>query len=172
MRPPEAFVKNIAFRLASGASLAALLPAALLLAACTRSPAQDPPKADLPPLPPGAGYVEDIAKATRDNENYRRVLATGPHMQLVLMSLRRGEEIGLETHAHGDQFIRVESGTGSATLNGSAYPLRPGTAMVIPAGVAHNVINTGSSPLRMYFLYSPPEHRPGTVQRTKAEAQH
>ena len=154
------------------ASLVAFPLATLLIAACAPSSAQDGSNSDLPALPPGAGYVKDIAKATRDNENYRRVLVTGPHMQLVLMTLQRGEEIGLETHSHGDQFIRVEAGTGRATLNGNAYPLQPGTVVVIPAGVAHNVINTGSSPLQMYFLYSPPEHRPGTVQRTKAEAQH
>jgi len=165
-------VKDNGFRLTNRVSRVVLPLVTVLIAASASSSGQNASKGDRPILPPGAGYVEDIAKATRDNANYRRVLATGPHMQLVLMTLQRGEEIGLETHEHGDQFIRVESGTGRATLNGTAYALRPGTAMVIPAGVAHNVVNTGSSPLQMYFLYSPPEHRPGTVQRTKAEAEH
>jgi mannose-6-phosphate isomerase-like protein (cupin superfamily) len=161
-------MKSIALRLASAPSLAALL----LAAGCASRPDPDPGTRSLPAPPPGAGYVEDIAQTTRDNEDYRRVLVTGPHMQLVLMTLRQGEEIGVETHEDGDQFIRVEAGTGRAILDGRTYPLRDGSVVVIPAGIAHNVINTGSSPLRMYFLYSPPEHPHGTVHRTKADAGH
>lgn len=139
-----------------------------LTAACAGTP--DVETVALPAPPPGGGYIADIHDETVDNADYRRVLVTGRHTQLVLMTLRPGEEIGVETHEHGDQFIRVEAGTGRATLDGRVYPLRDGTAIVIPAGVAHNVINTGSSPLHMYILYSPPTHPHGTVQRTKAEA--
>ena len=116
------------------------------------------------------GYVTNIEKDTLENEDYRRVLFTGRNTQLVLMTLRPGEEIGLETHEEHDQFIRVESGTGSVVLNGEKHRLEDGVAVVIPAGVEHNVINTSSSePMRLYTLYSPPEHPDGTVHRTKAD---
>jgi len=160
-------MRDHAFRLAAVPALGVSLS---LAAACATSPESDPVARGLPAPPPGGGYVEDITEATRDNDDYRRVLVTGPQIQLVLMTLRPGEEIGVETHEDGDQFIRVEAGTGRATLDGRAYPLSDGTALVIPAGVAHNVINTGSSPLQMYIVYSPPEHPHGTVHRTKAEA--
>ncbi len=120
---------------------------------------------------PARGYVTDIERATLENEDYRRVLVTGAHTQLVLMTLRPGEEIGQETHEDGDQFIRVEAGTGRVVMNGQAHPVEDGSAVVIPAGVAHNVVNTGDAPLRLYVLYSPPEHAPGTVHRTKQEAE-
>ena len=158
-------MRGIAFRLAPIPLLGVALG---LLAACAGTPEAE--TAVLPAPPPGGGYIADIDDETVDNADYRRVLVTGSHSQLVLMTLRPGEDIGVETHEHGDQFIRVEAGTGRATLDGRVYPLRPGTAIVIPAGVAHNVINTGSSPLQMYVVYSPPEHPHGTVQRTKAEA--
>lgn len=117
-----------------------------------------------------AGYVTDIEKATLENDDYRRVLFTGRNMQLVLMTLRPGEEIGNETHEEHDQFIRVEEGTGSAVLNGKTHGLVDGVAVVIPAGVEHNVINTSTKePLRLYTLYAPPEHAEGTVHRTKAD---
>ena len=116
------------------------------------------------------GYVTNIEKDTLENEDYRRVLFTGRNTQLVLMTLRPGEEIGRETHEEHDQFIRVESGTGSVVLNGEKHRLEDGVAVVIPAGVEHNVINTSSSePMRLYTLYSPPEHPDGTVHRTKAD---
>jgi len=117
-----------------------------------------------------AGYVTDIEKATLENENYRRVLFTGQNLQLVLMTLRPGEEIGKETHEKHDQFIRVEAGAGSVVLNGKTHALADGVAVVIPAGVEHNVINISPrQPLRLYTLYAPPEHAEGTVHRTKAD---
>ena len=116
------------------------------------------------------GYVTNIEQDTLENEDYRRVLFTGRNTQLVLMTLRPGEEIGRETHEEHDQFIRVESGTGAVTLNGEEHRLEDGVAVVIPAGVEHNVINTSSDePLRLYTLYSPPEHPDGTIHRTKAD---
>jgi mannose-6-phosphate isomerase-like protein (cupin superfamily) len=116
-----------------------------------------------------AGYVTDIEKDTLSNDDYRRVLFTGPHLQLVLMTLRPGEEIGKEIHEEHDQFIRVEAGIGSVVLDGQSRTISDGVAVVIPAGVEHNVVNTSrTEPLRLYTLYSPPEHPHGTVQRTKA----
>ncbi|HJU64304.1 MAG TPA: cupin domain-containing protein [Gemmatimonadaceae bacterium] len=116
------------------------------------------------------GYVTNIERDTLDNEDYRRVLFTGPNTQLVLMTLRPGEEIGEETHEEHDQFIRVEAGTGTVMLDGKRTALSDGSAVVIPAGTRHNVVNTSSSdPLRLYTLYSPPEHPDGTVQHTKAD---
>jgi mannose-6-phosphate isomerase-like protein (cupin superfamily) len=116
------------------------------------------------------GYVTNIEQDTLDNEDYRRVLFTGKNTQLVLMTLKPGEEIGRETHEEHDQFIRIEAGTGLAQLGREEYPLGDGTAVVIPAGVEHNIMNTSSSePLRLYTLYSPPEHPDGTVHRNKAD---
>lgn len=116
------------------------------------------------------GYVTNIEKDTLANADYRRVLYTGPNTQLVLMTLRPGEEIGLEQHEGHDQFIRVESGAGIALLDGAEHALSDGVAVVIPSGTAHNVTNTSKNePLRLYTLYSPPEHPPGTVHRTKAD---
>ncbi|HEX6002462.1 MAG TPA: cupin domain-containing protein [Burkholderiales bacterium] len=115
------------------------------------------------------GYTINIERATLENNDYRRVLYTGRNTQLVLMTLQAGEEIGLETHEEHDQFIRVESGVGKVLLGGKAHPLEDGSAVVIPAGVEHNVINTSREPLRLYTLYSPPEHADGTVHRTKRD---
>lgn len=117
------------------------------------------------------GYVSNIERDTLANEDFRRVLFTGPNIQLVLMTLRPGEEIGLEIHDGHDQFIRVEAGTGVALLNAERNALAEGSAVVIPAGVEHNVINTSAdAPLKLYTLYSPPEHPQGTVHRTKRDA--
>lgn len=117
-----------------------------------------------------AGYVTNIERDTLDNEDYRRVVFTGPNTQLVLMTLRPGEEIGLETHGGHDQFIRVETGTGYVELDGVRHELTDGSAVVIPSGAEHNVVNTsGSEALKLYTLYSPPEHPDGTVQHTKAD---
>jgi len=118
-----------------------------------------------------AGYSINIEDKTLDNENFREVLYTGPHSQLVVMTLKPGEEIGLETHDDRDQFIRVEEGECFAILGGQEYELEDGTAIVIPAGTEHNVINTSDDEkLRLYTVYSPAEHPDGTIHRTKAEA--
>ncbi|MEK7515137.1 MAG: cupin domain-containing protein [Patescibacteria group bacterium] len=117
-----------------------------------------------------AGFHTNIEKDTLENENYRKVIYTAQHMQVVLMTLRAGEEIGMETHAEHDQFIRVENGEGKAYLNDSVYDLADGSAVVIPAGTQHNIVNTGSGPMRLYTIYTPPEHPDGTLQATKAEA--
>lgn len=115
------------------------------------------------------GYVTDIESATLQNSDYRRVLFTGRNTQLVLMSIAPGDEIGLETHDEHDQFIRVESGSGTVVLDGEEHRLADGVAVVIPAGVRHNVINTSRDMLRLYTLYSPPEHADGTVRHTKQD---
>lgn len=116
------------------------------------------------------GYVTDIERDTIENEDFRRVLFTGPNTQLVLMTLQPGEDIGLETHDGHDQFIRVEAGAGVVMLDGEERALADGSAVVIPAGVEHNIVNTSGEPLRLYTLYSPPAHPDGTVYRTKREA--
>jgi len=118
-----------------------------------------------------AGYVVNIEEKTVDNNFFREVLFTAQRVQLVVMSLGPGEEIGLETHDDGDQFIRVEAGKGIAILDGEEHDLEDGSAVVIPAGVQHNIIN--SSPqqsLKLYTIYSPPEHPDGTVNKDKAAA--
>jgi mannose-6-phosphate isomerase-like protein (cupin superfamily) len=118
-----------------------------------------------------AGYVTDIEQKTLGNRCFREVLFTGPHAQLVVMSLEPGEDIGLETHDHVDQFIRIEAGVGTAILDGQEHPLVDGAAVVIPAGTRHNIVNSSRvEPLKLYTLYSPPEHPPGTIHKTKAEA--
>ena len=117
------------------------------------------------------GFGTDIERLTSENRDFRRVLYTGPHSQLVVMSLEPREEIGMERHPNGDQFIRVESGEGVALIDGTRYSLSDGIAVVIPAGSEHNVINTsGSAPLRLYTIYSPAQHADGTVHRTKQDA--
>lgn len=110
--------------------------------------------------------VLDIERETLNNQWYRRVINTSQHMQLVLMSISPGEEIGLESH-HGTQFIRVESGNGLVMLNGSYHILEPNTAVFIPAGTKHNVVNTGVAPLDLYTLYSPPEHAYDAIEYQK-----
>jgi mannose-6-phosphate isomerase-like protein (cupin superfamily) len=118
-----------------------------------------------------AGYSINIEDKTLENENFREVLYTAPQSQLVVMTLKPGEEIGLETHDDRDQFIRVEEGEGVAILDGEKHALEDGTAVVIPAGTEHNVINTSKDEkLRLYTVYSPAEHPDGTIHRTKAEA--
>jgi len=118
-----------------------------------------------------SGYITDIEEKTLQNTNFREVLSTGAHLQLVVMSLLPGEEIGLETHPDIDQFIRVEAGEGKAILDGEEHDVRDGSAVVVPAGTAHNVVNTSSSePLKLYSIYAPPEHPHGTVHKDRAEA--
>lgn len=116
------------------------------------------------------GFHIELEKATLDNENFRKVLFTGPNMQLVLMTLRPNEEIGLETHTGHDQFIRIESGEGKAFIGDEEFILVDGSAIIIPAGLAHNIINTGKEFLRLYTVYAPAEHPDGTIHHTKDEA--
>ena len=115
------------------------------------------------------GFIINIDKDTLENENYRRVLYTANHTQLVLMCIKPGDEIGEETHKL-DQFIRFELGTGVVVMDGVKHKVEEDIAVIIPAGVTHNVINTGDIDLKLYSLYSPPEHKDGTVHKTKAEA--
>lgn len=118
-----------------------------------------------------AGYLTNIETKTLDNQNFREVLFTAPHVQLVVMALKPGEEIGLEVHDDVDQFIRVEAGQGVAVLDGKEHALQDGSVVVIPAGTEHNIVNRSrSEALKLYTLYSPPEHPDGTIHRTKAEA--
>ncbi|HEX6111924.1 MAG TPA: cupin domain-containing protein [Geminicoccaceae bacterium] len=116
------------------------------------------------------GYVGDIEEAAESNEDFRRVLYTGAHLQLVLMTLQPGEAIGEETHQDRDQFFRVEEGEGEIVIDGSRHRIEDDFGALVPAGARHNVINTGDEPLRLYTLYGPPEHRDGVVHRTKAQA--
>lgn len=116
------------------------------------------------------GFVDDIEKRTEDNGDFRRVLYTGRNMQLVLMALPPGEEIGSEVHEDRDQFFRVEAGSGEIVIDGTASKVEADMAMIVPAGARHNVRNTGTGPLKLYTLYAPPEHREGTVHATKADA--
>jgi mannose-6-phosphate isomerase-like protein (cupin superfamily) len=116
------------------------------------------------------GYCDDIEKATVENEDFRRVLYTGEHMQLVLMTLQPGDEIGEEVHPDRDQFFRIEEGEGAIDIDVRANLVEVDFAVIVPAGARHNVRNTGSGPLRLYTLYSPPEHKDQVVQATKAEA--
>jgi mannose-6-phosphate isomerase-like protein (cupin superfamily) len=119
-----------------------------------------------------AGYHTDIEKKSLENTYFREVLFTAPHSQLVVMALKSGEDIGLETHPDTDQFIRVEAGQGKAVLDGKEYALKDGSAIVIPSGTEHNILNTSATaPLKLYTIYSPPEHPDGTIHKTKAEAE-
>jgi mannose-6-phosphate isomerase-like protein (cupin superfamily) len=117
------------------------------------------------------GFVNDIEELTEENTDFRRVVYTGKHMQLVLMSLLPGEEIGEETHGDGDQFFRVEKGDGEVWIDGVRSKIESDMAIVVPAGARHNVKNTGNKPLRLYTLYAPPEHADGIVCATKADAE-
>lgn len=116
------------------------------------------------------GYVDNIEQATVANEDFRRVLYTGAHLQLVLMTLKPGEEIGEEVHEDRDQFFRIEEGKGEIRIDGKANAVEDDFAVIVPAGARHNVVNTGSAPLRLYTLYGPPEHRDGVVHKDKAQA--
>lgn len=122
------------------------------------------------------GWVDDIEEATLENTDFRRVLFTGRHTQLTVMRLAPGEEIGLEMHDHLDQFIRIEQGKARVTLGKSEdrideeHEVEDDWAVIVPGGVWHNVMNTGTDDLKLYSLYSPPEHPDGTVHHTKADA--
>ena len=116
-------------------------------------------------------YVSNIEEDTINNENFRKVLHTGENSQLVVMTLGPGEEIGMETHPDTDQFIRIESGKGKAIIDGKEYDLKDDFAVVIPAGSEHNVVNTSDTEkMKLYTVYSPPEHPDGTIHKTKKEA--
>jgi mannose-6-phosphate isomerase-like protein (cupin superfamily) len=120
------------------------------------------------------GYVDNIEKATVVNEDFRRVLYTGRNLQLVLMTLPPGCDIGEEVHDDRDQFFRIEEGEGEIRIDGVVNRVEADFAVIVPAGARHNVINTGTAALRLYTLYGPPEHRDGVVHATReqAEAEH
>ena len=117
------------------------------------------------------GYCENIEKRTIANEDFRRVLYTGHNLQLVLMTLPPGCDIGEEVHPDRDQFFRIEEGKGAVDIDGVANAVEDDFAVIVPAGARHNVRNTGSGPLRLYTIYAPPEHEDGIVQATKEEAE-
>ncbi len=116
------------------------------------------------------GFVKDIEAMATENVNFRQVLYTAQHCQLVVMSLKPGEDIGAEIHKL-DQFFRVEEGIGEAVLDDVRSPVRAGFAVLVPAGTKHNIINTGRTALKLYTLYAPPNHRDGVVHQTRAEAE-
>jgi mannose-6-phosphate isomerase-like protein (cupin superfamily) len=116
------------------------------------------------------GFCDDIDRLTVDNEDFRRVLYTGQHLQLVLMTLQPGEEIGSEVHEDRDQFFRFEEGNGAVDIDGRENPVEDDFAVIVPAGARHNVRNNSNAPLRFYTLYGPPEHKDKVVQSTKEEA--
>jgi mannose-6-phosphate isomerase-like protein (cupin superfamily) len=116
------------------------------------------------------GFVQDIESLATKNAEFRQVLYTAKHCQLVLMALKPKEEIGAEVHTL-DQFFRVEEGSGEAILDGVRTPIRAGFAIVVPAGANHNIVNTGTRPLKLYTLYAPPNHRDGVVHHTRADAE-
>ena len=118
------------------------------------------------------GFKTNIEKDTLQNRNFRKVLYTGKHSQLVLMSLRPKEEIGMETHAENDQFFRFEAGQGKVIIDGNVYEVGDGAAIVVPAGAEHNIINmSDSKELKLYTIYSPPHHKDGIIRATKKEAE-
>jgi len=116
------------------------------------------------------GFVKDIEKLSVQNQEFRQVVYTAHHCQLVLMSLKPREELGAEVHRL-DQFFRVEEGSGEAVLDGVTTPIRAGYAVLVPAGTNHNIVNCGAVPLKLYTLYAPPNHRDGVVHRTRGEAE-
>jgi mannose-6-phosphate isomerase-like protein (cupin superfamily) len=117
------------------------------------------------------GFSTNIESATRENNNFRKVLYTGKHSQLVLMSLKPNEEIGMETHPDNDQFFRFELGQGKCIIDGNEYSVTDGDCIIVPAGSEHNIINVSSTDdLKLYTLYSPAHHKDGIVRATKAEA--
>ena len=118
------------------------------------------------------GFCANIEKETLENGNFRHVLYTGKHSQLVLMCLKPKEEIGMEVHAENDQFFRFEKGTGKCIIDGNEYDLKDGVAIIVPSGAQHNVINTSETEdLKMYTIYSPAHHKDGIIRATKEEAE-
>lgn len=116
------------------------------------------------------GFIENIESIAEKNEEFRRVLYTAKNCQLVVMALKPGEEIGAEVHTL-DQFFRVEDGTGEAILDGVRTAIQAGFAVIVPAGAKHNIVNTGSVPLKLYTIYAPPNHRDGVVHHTRKDAE-
>lgn len=116
------------------------------------------------------GYVINIEEKTLENNYFREVLFTTNKSQLVVMALKPGEDIGMEVHPEHDQFIRIEAGTGKAIMNGEEHEIKDGSAIVIPAGAQHNIINTSEIVMKLYTIYTPPEHKAGTIHKTKEEA--
>lgn len=116
------------------------------------------------------GFIGDIEEMTERNMDFRHVLYTGKHLQLVLMSIPPGEDVGEETHPATDQFFRIVEGEGEVWIDGKRSPVKEDDAILIPAGASHNLVNTGQKPLKFYTLYAPPEHRDGLVESTKAQA--
>jgi mannose-6-phosphate isomerase-like protein (cupin superfamily) len=117
------------------------------------------------------GFVADIEELTEKNDDFRRVLYTGKNLQLVLMAIEPGSEIGEEVHHDRDQFFRVEKGKGTVVIDGQRSEIKGDDAIIVPAGARHNIMNTGDEPLRLYTIYGPPEHRDGTVHPTRATAE-
>lgn len=118
------------------------------------------------------GFAKDIEKLTLENNNFRKVLYTAKHCQLVLMSLKPKEEIGMEVHPHNDQFFRFESGSGLCIIDGNKYKIKDGMAVIVPSGAKHNIINTSSKKeLKMYTIYSPAHHRDKVLHKTKKIAE-
>ena len=115
------------------------------------------------------GFIDNIEEKTEQNNFFRQVLYTGKHTQLVVMSLLPGEEIGMEVHPQVDQFFRIEEGRAKVVIDGEEHEVDEGFAIIVPAGSQHNVVNTGSNPLKLYTLYSPPNHPDGTIHRTRVE---
>ena len=116
------------------------------------------------------GYKVNIEDATFENENFRKVLYTGKNLQLVLMNLNPGEEIGEEVHVNNDQFFRFESGSGKCTIDENSYHVKDGDVILVPAGAKHNIINTGAEAFKMYTIYGPPNHQDKIIRATKLEA--
>jgi mannose-6-phosphate isomerase-like protein (cupin superfamily) len=116
------------------------------------------------------GFVQNIEGLAVKNDRFRQVLYTAKNSQLVLMSLKPQEDIGAEIHKV-DQFFRVEEGSGEAVLNGARTPIQAGFAVLVPAGVNHNIVNTGTVPLKLYTLYAPPNHRDGVIHKSRADAE-
>lgn len=113
------------------------------------------------------GFIANIEKLTEENSDFRRVLYTGNHLQIVLMAIQSGEEIGEETHEDRDQFFRVEKGIGEICIDGNRTKVKSNDAIIVPAGAKHNLVNTGDETLLLYTLYAPPEHRDGTIHAAK-----
>lgn len=116
------------------------------------------------------GYVDDIENLTEANKDFRHVLYTGQNLQLVLMSLKSGQDIGAETHATHDQFFRIEQGKGEIVIDGVTHKVKSGAGIVVPAGALHNLVNTGDKPMKVYTIYGPPNHVDQLEQKTKSVA--